>query len=238
MNVVLLEPEEVGADGCTTVHGRRATHVHKILRKQTGDTLRVGQLGGLLGVGEVVTCESDTLALRCTFDAPPLPAPNRTLVLALPRPPVLRRILRHATALGVRHIALIHTGRVEKSYWHSPSLAHNAMREQLILGLEQAIDTMVPDVSLHTQFAPFCRESLPTLLAQRAAFVLQPGAATALPAASAGPVSVVIGPEGGLLPREVAAFEQAGCTPVHAGARILPVETAVSMALGRLLPLA
>jgi RsmE family RNA methyltransferase len=51
------------------------------------------------------------------------------------------------------------------------------------------------------------------------------------------PQLVAIGPEGGFIPYEVSLLQAAGLKPVSLGARILRVETAVAVALGKLLPL-
>ena len=93
MNVLLLEPGEL-VDGAAVVTGRRAEHVRDVLGKNAGETLRVGVLGGRLGEGTLLTVEADRIELRCTLGIDPPPASDITLVLALPRPPVLRRVLQ------------------------------------------------------------------------------------------------------------------------------------------------
>ena len=94
----------------------------------------MGVIGGKLGRGRIV--EGGRVACSLTHD----PAPKRavTLVLALPRPPMLRRVLQHATAMGVGRIVLLHARRVEKSFWTAKAVDDAAIREQLVLGLEQA----------------------------------------------------------------------------------------------------
>jgi 16S rRNA (uracil1498-N3)-methyltransferase len=84
------------------------------------------------------------------------------LVLALPRPRMLARSLEHVTALGVKRITLLHTRRVEKSYWMSPELAPEKIRTHLVLGLEQARDTRLPEVSWRRASAPSSRTGCPT----------------------------------------------------------------------------
>ena len=108
MNVVLLDPAEVRSDGGATVGGRRAEHVAKVLGKAPGESLNVGMREGMLGSARVVSSSNQTLELEaCTFDHAPPPKRSVTLVLALPRPPVFRRVLQHVTALGVERLVLL-----------------------------------------------------------------------------------------------------------------------------------
>lgn len=43
-----------------------------------------------------------------------------TLIVALPRPKVLRRLIMDAVTMGVQQMILIHSYRVDKSYWQTP----------------------------------------------------------------------------------------------------------------------
>ena len=98
-----------------------------------------------------------------SLDQPPPGKLPLTLVLALPRPKMLRRILRTVGECGVRELHLINSYKVEKSFWQSPLLVEHTMRDYLLQGLEQASDTIVPEVQLHTRFKPFAEDLLPTL---------------------------------------------------------------------------
>jgi RsmE family RNA methyltransferase len=235
MNLILLLPDD-GIDGAGRVRlrGRRLRHVLDVHRAAPGDELRVGLLGGGIGAGRVLALTPELLELEVRIDlAPPPPLPV-TLILALPRPKVLRRVLRAATSMGVKRIVLLNARRVEKSYWQSPYLEAAAMHGQLLLGLEQARDTVLPEILLRPRFKPFVEDELPALIPGTLALVAHPAAPVECPRNPGGPVTLAVGPEGGFIPYEVEKF--AGCrfTPVRLGERILSTETAVPALLSRL----
>lgn len=232
MNLLLLDPSQL-ADGVATLDERQREHVQRVLGKAVGDTVIVGALGGRVGQGEIVELSRAQVRVRCSFDRKP-PAPSRvTLVLALPRPPMLRRILGHVTAMGIKRIALIGANRVEKSFWDSHSLAPDAIAERLRLGLEQAGDTILPEVTLHRRFRPFVEDELPAFsdAAHRSFADAQP-VATAPP--EHGSVLVAVGPEGGWVDFERDRWAEAGLSVFSLGPRPLRVETAVVAAVSRL----
>lgn len=241
MNLLLLHPEDF-AEGVppgseearVVVRGRRLEHVRGVHRAVVGDELAVGLLGGLRGRGRVLSLEPGHLEMAVRLDAPPPQALPVTLVLALPRPLVLRRVLIHATTLGIKRIALVHSRRVEKSYWQSQALREHALREQLLLGLEQAGDTVLPRVSLHRRFRPFVEDELPAFLTGSQGFVPHPTCASDCPRGVAGPITLAIGPEGGFVDYEIERLVEAGLRCVRLGERILRVEAVVPYAIARL----
>lgn len=232
MNRILLRPDEI-TDDIAIVHGRRARHVLDVLDAQPGDQLRVGVLGGALGGARVTARESDSVTLELhSFEDPPAPFPA-TLILALPRPKVARRVLMDVAAIGIKQIHLIGAWGVEKSYWDSPLLTDSAINERLILGLEQGGDTVVPTVERHRLFKPFVEDRLPELVVDHRRLVAHPGAAVDCPRAVDGEVALAVGPERGFTEYEIARLSQAGFEPVSLGSRTLRVESAVAMLLGR-----
>jgi RsmE family RNA methyltransferase len=234
VNLVLLLPEDFTGPDRVRLAGRRLEHVARVHRAQAGDTLAVGLLDGNLGRGRVLSLDAGALELEVTLDQPPPPKLPLTLVLALPRPKVLNRTLAAATSLGVARICLVNAWKVEKSYWKSPRLDPDNLRLQRLLGLEQARDTRMPGLTLHRLLRPFAEGELPGLVRGTLALVAHPGAPEPCPRAVPGPVTLVIGPEGGFLPAEVALLERAGCRAVNLGERILRVETAVAALAGRI----
>jgi len=236
MNLLLIEPDEIVEPGIARVGGRKARHVQTVLRKGEGQSLRVGELGGRVGRGVIEQVEDGQARVRYELtEAPPPPSPVQ-LVLALPRPPMLRRILGHATALGIKRITLLHTARVEKSFWDSHSMAPAAVREQLVLGLEQARDTVLPTVELQPRFLPFVQDQLDAWAGPGRRLVAEPSPGAPAPMGSTESTTVAVGPEGGFIPFELEQLGAVGFGAVTLGPRILRVETAVVALLARLMP--
>jgi RsmE family RNA methyltransferase len=134
----------------------------------------------------------------------------------------------------VARIYLVNAWKVEKGYWKSPRMAEENLLMQRILGLEQARDTVLPELHLRRFLRPFAEEELPALAGGATALLAHPGAPEPCPRAPAGPLTLVVGPEGGFLPAEVDLLARSGCRPVDLGPRILRVETALAALLGRL----
>jgi len=176
----------------------------------------------------------DTLEMDVALDRdPPSPLPL-TLILALPRPKVLNRVIAGATSLGIKRIILINAWRVEKSYWSSPRLTPENLRMQSILGLEQARDTVLPSIETRRLFRPFVEDELPSIAFGTRALIAHPNAMKECPRNLREPITLVIGPEGGFIDAEIASLERIGFTPVSIGERILRVETAVPYLAARL----
>ena len=233
MNLVLLFPGDFIAESRVRLTGRRLEHVTNIHRAAVGDSLTVGLENGRIGRGVIARLD-DALELDVTLDQDPPPKLPLTLVLALPRPKVLNRVLAGATSMGVSRIILINAWRVEKSYWKSPRLEEENLRQQRILGLEQARDTVLPQLELRRFFRPFVEDELPATAEGTRKLVPHPKTSTECPRDLHEPVTLVIGPEGGFIEPEIASLEQIGFEPVSLGPRILRVETAVAAVIARL----
>lgn len=234
MNLLLLDDADFVAADRVLLRDRRLTHLHEVHRAESGDSLRVGRLGGLMGEGRLLSLSRDEAQLQVSFtQAPPVKLPL-TLLLALPRPKMLRRVLQTVAAMGVPRLVLLNSYRVEKSFWQTPFLEPAAIREQLVLGLEQARDTVLPEVTIEKRFKPFVEDRLPALAAGSLGLIGHPGPWPDCPRAVKQAVTLAIGPEGGWIPYEVEKLREAGLAPVQLGERILRVETAVTALLARL----
>ena len=234
MNLLLLEDADFIAADRVALGGRRLKHLQEVHGAASGDTLRVGRIGGLMGSGTLLALDAQHAELQVTLDRSPPAKLPLTLLLALPRPKMLKRVLQTVAAMGVPRLVLLNSYRVEKSFWQTPFLTPEAIREQLILGLEQARDTVLPEVLIEKRFKPFVEDRLPTLAAGTLGLVGHPGEFPACPRNVAQPVTLAIGPEGGWIPYEVDKLREAGLQPVQLGERILRVETAVPALLARL----
>lgn len=234
MNFLLFEPGARDANGRILVHGQQRDHLRQHLAVQPGDTLKVGEIGGMMGTGLVLDDGPAGIAIQVELDSPPPPPRPLSLVLALPRPKMLRRVLQTVAALGVAELHLINSYRVEKSYWQSPWLSESAIREQLRQGLEQGGDTRLPPVYLHKRFKPFVEDQLPAIVGSDRALVAHPYCESPCPMAWNAPLTLAIGPEGGFIPYEVEKLIACGFEAVTLGPRILRVETAIPVLVGRL----
>ncbi len=234
MNTLLYSDADMTGPGQITICDHRVLHLTNVLKVEVNQTLRVGELNGKLGVGRILSISSDKILVSVELSfAPPAKLPL-TLVLALPRPKMLRRILRAVAELGVPDLHLINSYRVEKSYWKTPALENDKVQEYFVQGLEQARDTVLPRLHLHQRFKPFVEDELPGLIGNRKALAAHPGDYTLCPRGISGELLLVIGPEGGFIPYEVEKLGEAGCDIVSLGSRILRVENAVTSLIGRL----
>lgn len=234
MNLVLLYRNEEIVNGRALLRGRQAQHIRTVLHAQAGDPVRVGLLQGNMGTGRVLHLDENSVELEVELHKTPPPPSPVTLILALPRPKVLKRLLVMLTTLGVKHLVLVNSWRVDKSYWNSPVLEEENLHNYLCLGLEQARDTILPRVELKRLFKPFVEDELDTLCGKRERLLAHPGGEEGCPCAAVGERVLFIGPEGGLIPYEVSMLEERGFNPFSLGARILHVETAVVACLARL----
>ena len=234
MNLLLLEEADFIAADRVVLRDRRLVHMQEVHGVAVGDSLRVGRIGGLMGRAEVVRLEPREAELQVVLDqAPPAKLPL-TLVLALPRPKMLRRVFQTIATMGVAKVILVNSYRVEKSFWQTPFLQPEAIRENLVLGLEQARDTVLPEIIVEKRFKPFVEDRLPAIADGTLGLVGHPGNYPPCPRALQEPVTLAIGPEGGWIPYEVDLLAKAGLSPVQLGERILRVETAVTALLARL----
>jgi RsmE family RNA methyltransferase len=234
MNLILLFKDDFIDENKVRLEGRRLRHILEVHRPTKGDELRVGLAGDLAGIGFITSITGAALEMEVSLTSgPPAPLPL-TLILALPRPKVLRRVLLSVTAMGVKRIFLLNSFRVEKSFWQSPVLGPENIQRQLVLGLEQARDTILPEVFLRPFFKPFAEDEAPSLIKDTLPLVAHPTAQEACPRDVRKPVTLAIGPEGGFIPYEVEKLISCGFQAVHLGGRILNIEAAVPALISRL----
>lgn len=233
MNIVLLEPEDIQSDTWSIHSKRQLQHLREHLDITVGQNLKVGVRNGARYTTEIISINEQEVCIRpISEEAVPAKIPVH-LIVALPRPKVLRRLIMDSVTLGVERISLIHSYRVDKSYWQTPFLQQ--LDNYVTLGLEQAGDTIVPEIHLYKRFKPFVEDVLPSLISKETpSYVAHPYAEQSMPVNIPHACSVVVGPEGGFIPYEVDLLIKNGCQAVSLGNRILRTETSISYILGRL----
>lgn len=234
MNHIILFEKDFITSNKVCIQDRRLMHVTSVLKPVVGDSLKVGLLNGLMGSGMITSLSNDSLHLEVSlYKEPPAPLPV-SLVIALPRPKIIKRLIQCVTAMGVKRLAFIRTWKVEKSYWQSPVLSNESLHHEMILGLEQAGDTILPEITLHNLFKPFIEDKLETFSNGTRCFTAHPGASVPCPHSISDPSTIAIGPEAGFIPYEITMLEKSGFLTVSMGERILRVDQAVPAILGRL----
>jgi len=235
MNLILIFKDDfVNGNERVRLKGRRHEHVRNIHRASVGDELCVGLCGGNIGTGRIAILDDDMLEMDISLSRTVPKALAVTLVLALPRPSMCKRILASVTSMGVKRIILFHSIRVEKSFWKSPVLEKECIKDQLILGLEQARDTILPQVELRPFFKRFVEDELPAIAENTLKLVAHPESSDPCPNGVDQPVTLVIGPEGGFIPYEIEKLTDLGFSSIHLGERILRVESVVPALLAKL----
>ncbi|SER18102.1 RNA methyltransferase, RsmE family [Amphritea atlantica] len=237
MNLILLFESDYSTTNRAVISDRRFHHIRLFHQPALGQQLRVGLLNGATGSGTVIGLTDQSITLEVELVHQPPAALPLTLLLALPRPKMLKRTLQTITSMGVKQLYLINSYKVDKSYWSTPALQQDNLREQLLLGLEQAGDTVLPEVHLRKRFKPFVEDELPEIARQTRALVAHPYHAVPCPGASDEATTLAIGPEGGFIPYEVEKLQACGFEAIHIGQRILRVENAVPVLLARLFPI-
>ena len=229
MNLILMEEHDRRDGSCVTLTDARATHLLKVLRVTPGKMVRVGRIDGPLGTGTVETLTDGSVTMRCVFETDAPPRPRVDVLLALPRPKVLRRLWAQFAALGVGQIILTNASRVERDYFDAHVVTETCYRPLLIEGLQQARDTRLPLVSLHRQFRILVEDHLDDLCPSGIRLVADPSGSASIASALAGRderVLLAIGPEGGWNAFELDLLAAHGFTRVGLGRRTLRVDTA------------
>jgi 16S rRNA (uracil1498-N3)-methyltransferase len=229
MNLILIDPGETTDAGDVSLTGARAAHLVNVLRVAPGDHVRLGVVDGPCGLGAVQSIGLGTVQLRCTFEAIVPSRPRVDLLLALPRPKVMRRLWAQIAALGVGQIILTNAERVERNYFDTHILTAECYRPLLIEGLQQARDTRLPCVSIHRQFKVLVEDELDGLFASGLRLVADPGATTSASAVMRDleeRLLLAVGPEGGWNDFETDLLEAHGFQRVGMGPRTLRTDTA------------
>jgi RsmE family RNA methyltransferase len=227
VNLILLEAGAV-RDGAARLEGAQARHAIDVLRVSPGQEIRIGVVDGATGTGRVTRVDTDRVELQCTLGEVP-PEPDVDLLLALPRPKVMRRLWAQLAALGVGRIILTNAARVERNYFDTHVLDPAVYRPLLVEGLQQAQDTRLPRVSIHRRFRPLVEDELDALSSADLRLVAHPSPTAAIGGAwprSVARVLLAVGPEGGWDDFELNLLSERRFRLVSLGARTLRADTA------------
>lgn len=240
MNLLLIDRDELSVGGRVVLCGRRAEHLRRVLGVHVGQELRAGIVHGPHAIAKVVAINGESVEVEIERRGA-CPIPEIDLVLALPRPKALSRIVQAAASIGVRRIDIINAWRVDSSYFASHKVSMAALALDARLGCEQGKTTHVPEVSVHRRFVPYVQDVLKLRLAadpNRLLLVAHPSAEQAIERIQSHsciqPTTVAVGPDGGFEEREVQSLVDLGGRVVNFGSAVLRSEVAVVAILSQL----
>ncbi len=232
MNLLLIAREELSHRGEVLLSDERARHLLDVLGVAPGRFVRVGVLGGAKGRAEVLYADDESVRLRCDLSLEPPPRPRVDLLLALPRPKVLKRLYAPLATLGVGRIYLSNAKRVERFYFDSHAVRPEVYRPRLIEGLSQARDTHLPEVQVHRFLRKLVEDVIEADHPYDKRIIADPTYAKSPIQTLAGlapdrRVLLALGPEGGWDPYERELLQRYAFTGVGLGPRTLRTDTAV-----------
>ncbi|MFB2582101.1 16S rRNA (uracil(1498)-N(3))-methyltransferase [Herbiconiux sp. P15] len=217
--------------------GDEARHAVTVNRMRVGEHTTIGDGRGLLVHGIVTHTEARRLEIVVeSVERHDEPSPRLVLVQALAKGDRDELAIQAATELGVAGVVPWQAER-SVSRWSGPKIAKGVERWSTIVreAAKQSIRPWVPVVE-----EPVDTKALVALAAEHRVLVLEPTAETRLSALDLGDVDprggvratlLVVGPEGGISPRELEALTAAGAELVRLGDEVLRTSTAGPAAL-------
>lgn len=237
MNVVILTENDKNDDSKYTLKDERAEHIFRVLKSEVNDIIEIGLLNDKLGKAKICSISKELVELE-VFD---LKVPLNSffkiyLICALPRPQTLKKVLNISATMGVNHIFLIRSEKVEKSYFHSPLLEEKRYTKYLLEGLSQGKRINIPTVSIHKKFKTFFIDEF-NVGENNIKLFAHPDTDRYLSKENINSnedIILAIGPEGGWNNYEINFMQEKGFQKFRLSENILRVESAVTASLAHI----
>lgn len=233
-HVYLDEQLESAAVGDTiTLTGPEVRHAVTVSRLAVGERIAIGNGAGLVASGEVVRAEHTELAVLVdAVETTPRRTPAIFLAQALAKGDRDELAVQAATELGVDGVIPWSAAR-SISRWEGAKIAKGRDRWAAVVreASKQSLRAWVPDV-----LDLLTTRQLARLTEGARMLVLEPTASTALSSVTPDgrDLVLVVGPEGGISPQELAALTEAGAEVVRLGPEVLRTSTAGPAAIAAL----
>jgi len=246
LNSLIVLPCEIVSPGRAVITGRRAEYVFDYHDLKPDISVRMAEMNGPAGQARILEVSRSRIVLQFEPAGLPPPAEPLFLIVAVPRPQTVKKVLQSSAMLGVQRIFFVQTREVRKSYLQSKSLTAENIQYEIIKGLEQSCTSQAPEVSIHRSLGGFLKNTLAPLLEAerrtskplclladtRSSTLLSEFTGSSL--ARGHSVFAAIGPEAGWTEDEVADWRTLGFEVVSLGARVLRVEIALAYLAGQI----
>ncbi len=200
MNRILFTHKEAAGRQYIRLEDYRAIHIIKVLHGTPGQIIKVGIINGPYGNAEIVKVEAGLVEIRPTWHKTIPAAHTLSIMLALPRPKVIKRLWAPLASLGLKRIIIINAEKVERNYFDTHWLREDNYLPLLIEGLTQAGDTILPEVIIRRQFKPFIEDELAGMFPDTEKLLAHPYTETKITniiPTDKKEILVAVGPEGG-----------------------------------------
>lgn len=226
----------VTAGETARITGEDVRHIRRVLRLSPGETVVLCDGAGRECRAVIASVSDDAVICHCGAweDAPTEPACAVTLFQGLPKAGKMETIIQKCVELGVSRIVPVHMSRcvVTPDREYGKKLVR--YRRVALEAAKQSRRGRIPEIG------ELCAVGDLDLTPFDAAFVAYEeerdvSFKRALSGCRADSIALIVGPEGGLEPQEVAALAAKGAAPVSLGRRILRTETAGMAMLAQLM---
>lgn len=221
MITLLVTPEEFEEEKIQ-VGGESYRHLFRARRTAVGERLRLVDGAGRARWAEVAAVDRSIAHLRSGEPAPSNESPlYLELFCAMPKPERASWLVEKVTEVGVVAVRFVASERAPRELGGG---AMSRLRRIAVSAVEQCHRSRLPEISgVHAW------SSLGEMTAAhelRVALAAGGGGEVARPSSVAGRVALLVGPEGGWTPAELADLDSQGWLRHRLGARTLRTETA------------
>lgn len=231
MNSIVVFEHEFKQNRITIADAHRLSHLQQVIKAKLGQELKVTVLGHGLSVAQISKIDSREMIMEVIKDFQQPQYPHIHLVVGLSRPPTMKKILEHASSMGVRYFHFFPAKLSEKSYGDSKIWSDGKAEQAMIDGLSQSAHYWhCPEIHLYKSM-----NQLPSFdSADRRILSLADGQKKSMkPIDKEKDLVLAFGPERGFTSEEDQILQERGFQAVSLGPSVLRVEIAVFASLAQ-----
>lgn len=230
LNSIIIFEHELKENSIVIEDSYRLTHLHEILKAKANKTYNLTVLNHGLTSASLIELTANKAVFTKPEKFEKVITPEWHVIVGLSRPPTMKKVLEHATSLGVKHFHFLPAALSEKSYASSKLWQTENATKCLLDGLAQSATYWeLPQISHYNSL-----KQLPDFSSfDKRILSLEPNAQKLSPLQSTTKLVLAFGPERGWTKAEDELLRLQGFTPVHIGRSVLRVEIAMFATLGQ-----
>ena len=157
MNIILFSNNDKYYSSIFSFHknDERYSHIKNVLHLKEGDVFKCGLINGKVGKGIVEEINEAKLLFSFIEMTEPQALYPINLIIGIPRPIQLKRLLKDVATIGVSSIHLVGTMLGEKSYLDSTLIEKEKTEKYLLEGASQAGNTLLPICTIYSSIYQF-----------------------------------------------------------------------------------